>query len=1789
MALIHIYDSISNEHSSITANGKLKNILPNYDFSRCVALVKGGRINGEYEAKENEVIFIRKVPASSVALGVIAIAVAVVAIGVGVGVSIYADNKAKEAKKQMEEAQKNAQRDADNLAQKISTLPFLKGAKNQKALGNIIQLQMGEMYNTPYLLTDGFYSISGTDGQKQYWNAILSLGQKDQVLKEIRIGTAKAKQFTVTSETQPQEGEYTFDQDSVYYDSENLIEVRQGTDFENEFFQQKVIAKQDGSEVKHDYGKSAEPLIFQLASNTMKVELCIQFNALRQYNTSAGAWEARTVQIDPYWSNDGGQSWHLFYFEGKEPGDPVPVYKEEWKTREWTEYVPISEPRALHQCVEIDGQWYELVDRFERYLDRTFDHYDPAPYNRFTKNANYALRYKAVKEFTYEEAYGKDILIKLERPTPKRESNSDENVYLLYHNSFCFDKQKSFEAEELIPCKALETWYTEKTARIAVRLIANDSTQNQLDEINATTCAVARIWDSELQEWSEDKYQTRNPASWLLEILTSDIHEHSKYSDNEIDLLSFGALYEYCEENNFYTDAILTKTQKKKDLLSSILQTVFADMLEDSDGKLSIVIDKKEDLPVALLNAENIRSVKVAKSFERAPDGVKVNYTNSDSWAIDSVYAMFNGEARTEESVLTEFSIENATTYEHIYKIAQRRLREIKLQPRIVDVDVGKEGDYYPMYSTVMLQLKELKQGITSSVIRKVAIENNYLSGIEISDYVRFENNKRYGIIIQAQNDGDIKHYYKEVTGTGFTNVLTLVEPISTTELVLPTIGNPLSFGYLTDEGEFDTITNIMKITGVRPNGNDGFTLELKDYNEALYEYGDIPEYKPNLTNVPNNNFISDIQYGQILSQITAASVGAQEGTDVSAPEVPINIVAMAEENEIQLSSLCAETGIANNIKEVQYQVAKWNTEVWEDIKGAVYIFNREIDGYPSAAELDTWQIRARAVNTYNKASEWSNPVYVTTTDYGTWEIPSIAVTKEVVDRTVILTAVYGGTARKVYGKIKTVARIRRIGNTDATVDNGRSPNSILGITPETDFYVPEFNEPVQTDASADNEPNYRKHYPEVSTMPAEASSGDIVRYVGTTTERYTNGKYYKYVVATWVETDVDYESETNKITHTLPLIGQTYRIFKDGNIFTGIFTKDVPSIDSLSELPHIPAEEGDVIHWVGDDRETAPLFVKGGYYLYENSEWIQVQSKALIVPTTYEYEIFMKNESGNTSASVIVSAVALCTNIVDIVHSHEHYKDIYVEKLSAICANVGLIQQGGMGSFKDALNYWALSDLSAEDSGVPGGVKKGSFRVGDDTYFVQVSFDTNGKAQVRISTDNFTITATSTEFTKEIIVSSGTDALDQTRITPYGTFYEHRDNISSSWYQIDRMDTSGVFAPTYLAENQIKIGNYTQAQSRSLGHDIGRQYLSSNAKVWHFDDDEYSQNQITDGLILSGTRNRVESENSNGIDFTPAILAVAPYCTVAKCLYGQFSAALSILNTQIATIDFWMQYLYSEGQVLFNIGTAADKVSLSVLPAEVVAVVSGPASWKKGNKYIWTSTRNPKVNDYYYNTQAQAEAGGTGAGVITDKTVDVNYATTAIAIDDGTYTFQTGEPDYNWELYAPEEVWGATSALANRANNKRTDFTHSGLTQTEHFDLEEYGINFEEYKWYHIGIVFAANDIKVFIDKSEPFAQSGISRYSTAAADINISINETKNSFILDELYTDTAEELRDDFFNQTEKRKPWAALADSQDWFIFDAKKPQNVKSNILDYFKTQLLASSEFADAVRAIIQE
>ena len=842
MGTLNIYKGLSEEYKTIKGNASVKELAhelyPELDLERCIILKAGEQISPDYILKDNDIVFIRVIP--GVVGAIITAAISLVCACVAIGAAIYSAVEQQNAQEEMEKAQKQSKA----LAEQITQLPFLKGANNRTALGYNIPYIMGSVYDVPYKLVAGYYTISGENGANQFWNVLLVAGFNNALIQDVSIGTKVIKKPNGTIEIPGQVKEfsyledsgknpYYFETDCPFYDPADKLDIKYENEVVIDGLNEKVSCTSFSDEL--DYNNA---VVKQADTNTYKFDVCILFNGLRKYSDG---WKAKSVSVKIEWSNDGS-TWN-------DAGNIV-----------------TGDINSRKQV-------------------------------RFTKTVT----------LTAAQCVGKDIQIRLTRLTALEESNSQESCYLCYINCWQYDAAKS-TTSAIVTCSPLEQPWRGRTTRLALRVISNESTKGNLDQINIHAYGKARIWNNDA--WTVNKYPTRNPASWVLEIMTSDVHPHSRYNDDEIDLEALGAVYTYCKQNDFFCDGILTEDTKKADVLNNILSECNTTMYrDDATGKWTFAIERAQSTPIALLNEQCIKSVTVTKTFERKPYAVKTTFTNREGWAVDTFYQTVNGkvdssEVYGEHKIIVENAPKYITTFKHAYKYTHRILAKQQLQPREITVQVGRDGDYYPLYSKIMLQMKQLRIGLSNGIIHGVVVEGGLLKQIITSDFCDFsDSNARYGLIIQAQNDSAKEHLYIEVTaGTltqyaigalgvgmigsgnsaigfyapGKTRVLNLRIPLTVN--VLPEYGNIYSFGYLNESGEFSRVTNEMMIYNRKQN-SDGWELLLKDYNSAIFQFGDIPEYQTNLTTPKESGNILPEAIMQKMTEIAdEVSIPGQQG-----------------------------------------------------------------------------------------------------------------------------------------------------------------------------------------------------------------------------------------------------------------------------------------------------------------------------------------------------------------------------------------------------------------------------------------------------------------------------------------------------------------------------------------------------------------------------------------------------------------------------------------------------------------------------------------------------------------------------------------------------------------------------------------------------------------------------------------------------------------------------------------------------------------------------------------------
>lgn len=1096
---INFFKELSNKNTpvEVPAGQTVAEVLQGINLDNTIILANGKPVESSYILKEGDLVTVRMTPGWTGVAIALAIVAGVAAVAAGVA-SYRAKVAAEKAKKELEKLKNSANNS------EIDNRPFLRGASNEYAQGKTLPYICGKSFFTPYLLCRPFYELTGADGINQFVNNILVCGFNKQVFHQVAIDDVIIKKFS--GATSPQEGAYNLDT-GIFAEGGSLEIAQDGNPLSSlTALNSKVESKVCKEEIPKDEvvaGGTKPYLTYTLDPNAKNVDIAITFPYGLYEIDDSNKKKAHTVTITPQYSLNGGSTWIDFTFSGVLQTTTTRYegkYKfgsKMYRSAKWVKqhpeawiFVSGTDVRNSGQSLDIDVKYVGDYDD-----DRGASYTITASYtqttsarinsNTFTRNEpNKELRYVAHKDFSlsdYTTLHNNGqtaIYIRL-RSNGTTDNKAHNECYCLYYQSVCFDPNKSSlpagilddgGAAGLVSCKVLEPREQAFCTLLGIRAKATLNNENKFEKINIISTGTARTWNG--STLSSTKTATRNPGAWALEIETSDRHPASRRADSELDLESYKDFYNYCSQNNFYFDYALTTELKKDDLLQYIMEATGACIYTDIHGRRAIAIDRAQENALAIYNPQNIISVQNKKTFGRRTDGLRIKYINSvdDIWKEDTYIVMREVSGvplpLTPDSIIKDIDAAGITTHAHVVKYARRLMAIEALRPKTTTIEVGNEGVFYTPFSKVLLQDDSLKIGTGHAVINELGYINGELKRIYLNGKVTFEQNKSYGVIINCINEDGMHPLALKVEGEGYTDRLTVITSSGEEDDVRPGIGNVLSFGELDDSGNFTRIATPYLISNIRRN-EKGFSLDLVNYDEAIYDSGTIPEYKSNITQKPATpnaeippDYVSHSELEDALNQINT------EGMDN--PDVPMSLKGVATQQGIELSCAVNMEGLRNDLQDVVFTVKRPGNMPAESIvangtKGMFY-FDREIDGYPEKEDLDDYRITAIAINIYGKESEETADTTVDTDSYGTWLVQPPVITERTNKRSLHIHLEQPTGQREIYGNVRYQIQISRYDDIDGATRLWYKPN----LSSAADPYGAETNYKVDTDPAPD-------------------------------------------------------------------------------------------------------------------------------------------------------------------------------------------------------------------------------------------------------------------------------------------------------------------------------------------------------------------------------------------------------------------------------------------------------------------------------------------------------------------------------------------------------------------------------------------------------------------------------------------------------------------------------------------------------------------------------------------------
>ena len=332
-------------------------------------------------------------------------------------------------------------------------------------------------------------------------------------------------------------------------------------------------------------------------------------------------------------------------------------------------------------------------------------------------------------------------------------------------------------------------------------------------------------------------------------------------------------------------------------------------------------------------------------------------------------------------------------------------------------------------------------------------------------------------------------------------------------------------------------------------------------------------------------------------------------------------------------------------------------------------------------------------------------------------------------------------------------------------------------------------------------------------------------------------------------------------------------------------------------------------------------------------------------VSTLYYYQITAYNEVGSASP-VQVAMTAQPVSARDVVNAwtsdgsgnHTYVPGglkadkLYTENLAAICAVFEQITSGGA----EPNHLW---NMQTEEFRVGNNIEweKGYPTEAprpDDDDRAQYMHYKNG--DLRIKLQNLIISTLGAFLKGSLSIIPETETPEAHDIRHYLT-----DQLSllqryadGEWQTETGISWNGVESSRFYKDGTMIIGN--TADGGNDGADFGYPFISNSARVYHFDSnrlDNKGNSIITISDLAGGVPSQLVDENSDiggtyPINLQPLYPKIAPYSTVQKFLFGNYSLSFTLGTVTQFTVSYVLKYIWNEdGQLLLDVNLGRDRL----------------------------------------------------------------------------------------------------------------------------------------------------------------------------------------------------------------------------------------------------------------------
>lgn len=304
------------------------------------------------------------------------------------------------------------------------------------------------------------------------------------------------------------------------------------------------------------------------------------------------------------------------------------------------------------------------------------------------------------------------------------------------------------------------------------------------------------IGEARIPVWNGTNWDTitesENPAAIIRYLLTDSLANPRPISPDLIDNDSLVMLYNWCEQEGYKADGIVSEATKTMDVINEILKNCQGAMIPLLNGKHTFAIDGNEKIPKGMFNQHNSWDFTWSPTLGRQTEAIRASFTDSEDYTQDEVTVYwYDGAVHNEikagttdaDYLLVKKDLKYVTDRASVIKSITYELLCTQTKRNNFEFSVNLEALNMTLLDRVYVSNSSNMQNESTGLIKRVLTDNGNITGFELYSDIEIPTDAK--IIIRSldyEAQEPVINIY-DVTNSGLTNIVE-IEPIPNTGII---------------------------------------------------------------------------------------------------------------------------------------------------------------------------------------------------------------------------------------------------------------------------------------------------------------------------------------------------------------------------------------------------------------------------------------------------------------------------------------------------------------------------------------------------------------------------------------------------------------------------------------------------------------------------------------------------------------------------------------------------------------------------------------------------------------------------------------------------------------------------------------------------------------------------------------------------------------------------------------------------------------------------------------------